>query len=115
MPGRKTSVFPFYTKERANTAMKRKSNEEKVFDEILATLVKARRQKLNLSQEVVSNNSGVTRITIGKWERGVKTPITFTTFSECSIQIRRNFGLIFQMFTKKESLQSVKPPKRKNI
>ncbi len=61
--------------------MKRKSDEEKVFDEILATLVKARRQKLNLSQEVVSNNSGVTRITIGKWERGVKTPITFDFYN----------------------------------
>ena len=61
--------------------MKRKTDEEKVFDEILANLMKARRQKLNFSQEHVSNNSGVTRITIGKWERGEKTPITFDFYN----------------------------------
>ena len=61
--------------------MKRKTDEEKVFDEILASLVKARRKELNLSQEYVSTHSGVTRITIGKWERGIKTPITFDFYN----------------------------------
>ncbi|MBR4917091.1 MAG: helix-turn-helix transcriptional regulator [Fibrobacter sp.] len=61
--------------------MKLKSDEEKAFDIALSKILKTRRDKLKLSQEFISFHSGVTRITIGKWERGVKTPISFDLYN----------------------------------
>ena len=37
--------------------------------------------ELNLTQEYLSFHSGVTRITIGKWEKGEKTPISFDLYN----------------------------------
>ena len=61
--------------------MKLKSSEEKAFDGVLAGILKARRDELNVSQEFISSRSGVSRITIGKWERGAKTPISFDLYN----------------------------------
>lgn len=61
--------------------MKLKTDEERAFDSILAGILKARRDELKLSQEFVSSHSGVSRITIGKWERGEKTPISFDLYN----------------------------------
>ena len=61
--------------------MKLKNDEEKAFDLELAKIIKARRDELNLTQEYISFHSGVTRITIGKWERGEKTPISFDLYN----------------------------------
>ncbi len=65
--------------------MKRKSDEERAFDETLAQIILARRSQLNLSQLFISIQSGVSRTTIGKWERGVKTPITFDLYNVLKI------------------------------
>ena len=65
--------------------MKLKSDEEKAFDLALSKILKARREKLKLSQEYVSCHSGVTRITIGKWEQGIKTPISFDLYNVLKI------------------------------
>ena len=55
--------------------MKLKSDEERVFDETLAQIIKARRDKLNLSQQYISDNASVSRTTLVKWEKGEKTPV----------------------------------------
>lgn len=65
--------------------MKLKSNEEKVFDLILSGILRARRLELKYSQEFVSTYSRVSRITIGKWERGEKTPISFDLYNALRI------------------------------
>ena len=61
--------------------MKLKNDEEKAFDLELSKIIKARRDELNLTQEYLSFHSGVTRITIGKWEKGEKTPISFDLYN----------------------------------
>ena len=61
--------------------MKKKSEEEKLFDIELSKLLKAKRNEKKLSQEIISERSGVTRITIGKWERGEKTPQSFDLYN----------------------------------
>lgn len=65
--------------------MKLKNDEEKAFDLELSKIIKARRSELNLTQEYISLHSGVTRITIGKWERGEKTPISFDLYNVLKI------------------------------
>ncbi len=61
--------------------MKRKTDEERAFDKALAQIILARRAQLNLSQDYIGKNSGVSRTTIGKWERGEKTPIAFDLYN----------------------------------
>ena len=61
--------------------MRLKNDEEKAFDLELSKIIKARRDELNLTQEYLSFHSGVTRITIGKWEKGEKTPISFDLYN----------------------------------
>ena len=63
------------------TRMKRKSDEEWAFDKTLAQIIQARRSKLKLSQLFISIRSGVSRITIGKWETGEKTPIAYDLYN----------------------------------
>lgn len=65
--------------------MKLKSDEERVFDETLAQIIKARRDKLNLSQQYISDNASVSRTTLVKWEKGEKTPITFDLYNVLKI------------------------------
>lgn len=61
--------------------MKRKTDEERAFDKALAQIILARRAQLNLSQLYISIKSGISRITIGKWERGLKTPVAFDLYN----------------------------------
>lgn len=61
--------------------MKRKTDEERAFDKTLAQIILVRRSKLNLSQDYIGKHSGVSRTTIGKWERGEKTPISFDFYN----------------------------------
>ena len=68
-----------------SSTMKLKNDEEKAFDLELSKIIKARRDELNLTQEYISLHSGVTRITIGKWERGEKTPISFDLYNVLKI------------------------------
>ena len=65
--------------------MKRKTDEERAFDKTFAQIILVRRSQLNLSQEFISTNSGVSRTTIGKWERGEKTPIAFDLYNVLKI------------------------------
>ena len=65
--------------------MKLKSDEEKAFDQLLGKILKSRREELKLSQEFISCHSGVSRITIGKWESGEKTPISFDLYNVLKI------------------------------
>lgn len=61
--------------------MKLKTEEERIFDETLAYIIKARRDKLDYSQQYISDNACVSRTTLGKWEKGEKTPITFDFYN----------------------------------
>ena len=61
--------------------MKLKNDAEKAFDKALSIILKARRNEVNISQEYLSIHSGVSRITIGKWERGEKTPISYDLYN----------------------------------
>lgn len=61
--------------------MKKKTDEEITFDLILSKIIKSKRAECKYSQEFVSSNSGVTRLTIGKWEKGAKTPQAFDLYN----------------------------------
>ena len=65
--------------------MRKKSDEEKLFDKEISRLLRAKRDEKKLTQEIVSERSGVTRITIGKWERGEKTPQSFDLYNVLKI------------------------------
>ena len=81
--------------------MKLKNDEEKAFDLALAKILKARRDELNLTQEYLSFHPGVTRITIGKWERGEKTPITFDLYNVLKVLYKNPsefWAALFQQF-----------------
>ena len=77
-----TAQKPFFLK---SFFMRKKSDEEKLFDKEISRLLKARRDEKKLTQEIVSERSGVTRITIGKWERGEKTPQSFDLYNVIKI------------------------------
>ena len=61
--------------------MKRKTDEERAFDKALAQIILARRAQLDLSQLYISIKAGISRITIGKWERGLKTPVAYDLYN----------------------------------
>ena len=83
--------------------MKLKNDEEKAFDLELAKILKARRNELNLTQEYISLHSGVTRITIGKWERGEKTPISFDLYNVLKILYKNPSEFWHALFQQYES------------
>ena len=61
--------------------MKRKNEIERTFDESIAYLLKKAREKQGRSQDIVAQEAGISRITLGKWERGEKTPNTFDLYN----------------------------------
>jgi len=61
--------------------MRKKTDEEKAFDQVISIVIKEQRAKLRMSQEFISSHSGVSRITISKWEKGEKTPISFDLYN----------------------------------
>ena len=61
--------------------MKRKNEIERSFDESIAYLLKKAREKLGRSQDMVAQEAGISRITLGKWERGEKTPNSFDLYN----------------------------------
>jgi DNA-binding XRE family transcriptional regulator len=61
--------------------MKRKNEIEKTFDESIAYLLRKGREKLGHSQDLVAQEADISRITLGKWERGEKTPNSFDLYN----------------------------------
>ena len=61
--------------------MKRKNEIEISFDESIAYLLKKAREKLGRSQDFIAQEAGISRVTLGKWERGEKTPKSFDLYN----------------------------------
>lgn len=61
--------------------MKRKNEIERSFDESIAYLLRKGREKLGHSQDLVAQEAGISRVTLGKWERGEKTPNSFDLYN----------------------------------
>ena len=61
--------------------MKRKDEIEISFDESIAYLLKKAREKLGRSQDFIAQEAGISRVTLGKWERGEKTPNSFDLYN----------------------------------
>ena len=61
--------------------MKRKNEIEISFDESIAYLLKKAREKLGRSQDFIAQEAGISRVTLGKWERGEKTPNSFDLYN----------------------------------
>ena len=65
--------------------MKRKNEIEKAFDESVAYFLKKRREELKKTQEYVAEEAGISRVTLGKWEKGEKTPNSFDLYNVLKI------------------------------
>ena len=65
--------------------MKRKNEIEKTFDESIAYFLKKRREDLDKTQEFVAEEAGISRVTLGKWEKGEKTPNSFDLYNVLKI------------------------------
>ena len=61
--------------------MKRKNEIERSFDESIAYLLRKGREKLGHSQDLIAQEAGISRVTLGKWERGEKTPNSFDLYN----------------------------------
>ena len=61
--------------------MKRKNEIERSFDESIAYLLKKARESLGRSQDFIAQEAGISRVTLGKWERGEKTPNSFDLYN----------------------------------
>ena len=61
--------------------MKKKNKIERSFDESIAYLLKKAREELGRSQDLVAQEAGISRITLGQWERGEKTPNSFDLYN----------------------------------
>ena len=61
--------------------MKRKNEIEISFDESIAYLLKKAREKLGRSQDFIAQEAGISRVTLGKLERGEKTPNYFDLYN----------------------------------
>ena len=61
--------------------MKKKNEIERSFDESIAYLLKKHRENTGTSQDIVAQEAGISRITLGKWERGEKTPNSFDLYN----------------------------------
>lgn len=80
------------------------------FTEILGTLFKERRALISMTQQKLSEKIDVSRVTIGKWEKGKTRPDIYE-FYNAMLEIDPSFSFFWQEL-KKRFETNVEPQKK---
>lgn len=61
--------------------MKKKCDLQEAFDNVISLEIKRTRENRKISQDVLCSKSGISRVTLIGWEKGVKTPNSFDLYN----------------------------------